>query len=532
MAARRRSTALIALCLAGLWLVAATACAPGRPEPVTLRVLASSELADMAPLLDALRRDTGITLQIDHRGTVDASNELAAEKDRHRYDLAWLSSDRYYLLKSRAVGGHAEKPLATNIMRSPVVIGMKRATADRLRRSAADGRISWADVADAAADGTLRFGMADPRHTNSGLAALVGVATAAAGTGTALRPGDVSCERLHGFFAGHALTDEASGKLADAYAARQDDLNALITYESELLALNGSGKLREPLEIVYPSDGMVLSEYPLLLLDPAKRAAYDTLVDWLRSERVQKKIMERTFRRPIDPELPRIDRLRDPVGNALYFPDDQKVLDRLLADYGDPGRERATQVIFLLDFSTSMRGERIARLRETFDGLAGGDDSRSGKFVRFYRGESLTVMRFGGRVLDERSVTYEGQRDLDRLRGFIASDDFDGSTAIWSSLDSAYRTVARILRERPGRPATIVLMTDGENNAGMDLEAFLDAHARLPEEARKVSTYTISYGEADTRELDRGARGTGGRMVDATSGSLLSAFKEIRGCVQ
>ena len=38
--------------------------------------------------------------------------------------------------------------------------------------------------------------------------------------------------------------------------------------------------------------------------------------------------MERTLRRPIDPGVPRIDRLSEPVGNALYFPDDQKVVDR------------------------------------------------------------------------------------------------------------------------------------------------------------------------------------------------------------
>ncbi|NWF26661.1 VWA domain-containing protein [Streptomyces sp. PKU-EA00015] len=530
MAAPGRATRLVALCLAGLWLAAATACSTNRPDPVTLSVLASTELADMAPLLDDLHRETGIRLRMDHRGTLDASNELAGPGPR-RHDLAWLSSDRYYLLRAKANGASGEKPLATNTMRSPVVIGMKRAVADRLRRNSPDGQISWSDAADAAADGSLRFGMADPRRSNSGLAALVGVATAAAGTGTALRPADVSCDRLRGFFAGHALTSDASGSLADGYVARQGELNALITYESELLVLNRSGRLREPLEIVYPKDGMVLSDYPLLLLDPAKRAAYDRLVEWLRSEPVQRRIMERTMRRPIDPAVPRVAPLREGVGNALYFPDDQRVVDRLLTDYGDPHRDRTAQVIFLLDFSTSMRGERIERLRATFDGLAGADDSHSGKFVRFYRGETLTVMRFGGRVLDERSVTYEGQDDLDRLRGFVASDDFDDSTAVWSSLESAYRSVSTALRQRPGRNVSIVLMTDGENNTGIGLDAFVRRHARLPEETRAVRTYTVRYGEADDEELDRGARATGGRMVDATGRSLLSAFKEIRGCV-
>ncbi|WP_066945404.1 substrate-binding and vWA domain-containing protein [Streptomyces lushanensis] len=527
----RSPRGLVSLCLVWLLLgTAVTACSAGDPEPVTLRVLASSELADMEPLLDDLRRETGIRLEMEYRGTVDASEALTSGGYRH--DLAWLSSDRYFQLERKAAGEQGEQPLATATMRSPVVIGMKPATAERLRRTASGGQISWADVADAAAEGTLRFGMADPRHANSGLAALVGVATAAADTGGVLRPQDVSCDRLRGFFAGHRLAEDSSARLADGYVRDQDHLEALITYESELLALNGGGKLREPLEIVHPKDGMVLSDYPLLLLDPAERAAYDRLVEWLKSGPVQKKIMERTLRRPIDPAVARIPALRRPIGNALYFPDDQRVVDRLLADYGDPRRDGRARVIFLLDFSGSMRGERIARLRAAFDGLSGGDDSRSGKFVRFYRGESLTVMRFAGRVLDERSVTYGSPRDLDRLRGFVSDDGFGTTTAVWSALDHAYEKVSDEIREQPGRAVSIVVMSDGENNAGIDLDTFIRRYEARPAAVRAVRTYTVRYGEAGAAALDRAARTTGGRMADATVQSLLSAFKEIRGCDQ
>lgn len=519
-----------ALTLAALVLGSATACTTDEPRRISLSVLAGSELADMGPLLDDLRKDTGITLTMDYGGAVDAGNALAP--GRYRHDLAWLSSDRWFQLKLKESGRNAEKPLTTSIMRSPVVIGMKPAVAAQLRRGAAGGQISWADVADAAAEGSLGFAMADPHHTNSGLAALVGVATAAVGTGGVLRPGDVSCDRLRGFFSGHRLTDDSTVRLTDAFARRQDGLDALITYESEILALNSGGRLRTPLEIVRPKDGTVLSDYPLLLLDPAKRAAYDRLVEWLKSERVQKRIMERTQRRPIDPGLTRIPALREPIGNALYFPDQQAVVDRLLADYGDPKRDAAGHVLFLLDFSGSMRGERIEQLRATFDGLSGADDSRSGKFVRFHRGETVTVMRFGGRVLDERSVTYSGPRDLERLRALVASDDFGDATAIWSTLDHAYGKVAALVRDRPDVPLSVVLMTDGENNAGLGLDAFVRRYAGRPDAARAVRTYTVRYGEADTAELDRAARATGGRMVDATAQSLLSAFKEIRGCVQ
>ncbi|QES51898.1 hypothetical protein DEJ50_32690 [Streptomyces venezuelae] len=526
---RRRRRRLAALALACLSVLATLGgCTGARGEPVTLRVLAASELADMQPLLGDLRRETGITLTMEYQGTIEATTSLATGQYRH--DLAWLSSSRPFQLLWKAGGRRADVPPATSTMSSPVAVGLKPEVAKRLRGATPDGQLSWADLADAAAAGTLKYAMADPRRANSGLAALIGVATAAAGTGGALRPEDVSCDRLRGFFAGHALTEDSSGRLVDAYARGEDGLDGLITYESELLALGRAGTLRTPLEIVYPKDGIVLSDYPLMLLDPAKRAAYDRLTAWLRSEPVQRKIMERTLRRPVDPGLARVPGLRAPLGNALYFPDRQAVVDRLLADYADARAGRPVRVIFLLDFSTSMRGDRIANLRATMDGLGGADGSRSGKFTRFHQGETLTVVRFGGRVLDERSVTYTGAPDLERLRGTLADDTFDAGTAVWSALDHGYRIAADAVARDPGQRVSIVLMTDGENNAGISLDTFLARYAALPEAARAVRTYTVRYGESDPRELDRAARATGGHMADATGQSLPNAFKEIRGC--
>lgn len=321
---------LTALCVAVAILAACTATPH---QVVTLRVLASSELTDMAPLLAELRAETGVELVMDFHGTVDASNSLY-QGDYH-HDLAWLSSDRYFQLTLRKSGSTGPKPLSTRTMLSPVVIGATRSTAQRLRR--VDGTISWADLADRAAAGKLRFAMGDPRHTGSGLAALVGVATAAAGVGRALRPEDVTCDRVRGFLTGHRLTADTSSRLVDDFVAHRGELDALVTYESVLLSLNDGGRLPEPLEIIYPADGIVQSDYPLLLLNPTKRAAYDQVVEWLRSKPVQQRIMERTARRPIDPDVPRSARLRMAAGTALYFPDQPEVIDRLLADYDAVG---------------------------------------------------------------------------------------------------------------------------------------------------------------------------------------------------
>lgn len=489
---------MVRLLVAVLAASAIVGCTPTPPESAMLTVLASSELTDLAPILEKLRNDTGVELKLDLKGTVQASNELT--KGDTGYDLAWLSSDRYLNLKS------ANLPLSTSTMLSPLVVGVKPDKAKQLR----ENRSSWADIAARAGAGELTFGMSDPRVSGSGLAALIGVATAAAGTGAALKPEDVTCDKLQGFLVGRRTIGASNAaELVDEYVRKQDDIDAVITYESTVLSMNASGMLRQPLEVIYPRDGIMLSDYPLMLLKPDKRAVYDRVVEWLRSESAQRAIMERTFRRPVDPDTPRTDELTEPLSAALYFPSTQQVVDTLLTAYDRAGK--GSKVAFALDFSTSMKDARIAELREAFTTLTG-----NGGFDQFHVGETITVVRFAGQVLDERTVTIDGRTDLDALRDVVASGSLGRGTAIWSALDHAYRLVG---------DGTVVLMTDGESNAGMSKDAFLAAWPTLP-----APTYVIRLGDADPAQLANVIGVTGVVAVDATTGSLLEAVKKIRGC--
>lgn len=508
---------LAAVCAALAVLPACTATPSTR---ATLRVLATPELSGIEPLLADLRNETGVELQLDMAHGLDA--EGALRPGEYHHDAAWLSSDRYFQLELAASGDSTARPLSTSIMLSPIVVGMKRAAAERL---AADGPISWADIAASAAAGELRFGMADPRRSGSGLAALVGVATAAAGTGRALRPEDVTCDRLRGFFTGHALGAGSSAELADGFVAGQSALDALVAPESALLSLNAGGRLAEPLEIVYPADGIIQSEFPLVLLNPQQRDAYDRAVGWLRSEPVQRRIMEQTLRRPIDPDVPRLPQLAAPTGNALYFPDRLEVIDALLADYEAIRIRPPAHVIFLLDFSGSMRGERIAQVRAAFARLTGVGEA---SFVRFHPWERVTAIRFGGEVLAEREFAVSDPAELAALRNFVGEDAFDDRTAVWSAAEHAYGIARRVLAEDPARPVTIVLMTDGINNTGISADQFLAGLAP----PGNVPIFTIRVGEADAAELARVAATTGGRSVDVGSdlAALATTFEELRGC--
>src|SRR5262249_17265455 len=160
-------------------------------------------------------------------------------------------------------------------MRSPVVLGLKPQNAEDLRADYG-GKLTWSNLQDAAHKGVLRFAMTDPIRSNSGFAAMASVASA-----------NPSLDFLSGFYKGPRLRADTSGVLADRYGRSNDSsLQGMVNYES-VLESGFAGKL----ERIYPDDGAVEADYPLVLVDPAKRAAYDKAVQWLLSKDAQQQIM-------------------------------------------------------------------------------------------------------------------------------------------------------------------------------------------------------------------------------------------------
>ena len=509
-------------------------CTPGDREPSadpagTLRVLAGSELKDVEPLVGQIRDATGVDLRFEYSGTLEGAERITGGGARP--DLAWFSSARYLTLLA-AAGGAEDRPAASErIMLSPVVLGVKRSVATRLGW-AGDAEVTWRDIAAKAKAGQLRYGMTNPAASNSGFSALVGVAAALAGTGDALRAEDVDEGGLTDFFTGQTLTAGSSGWLADAFVTGQGKLDGLINYESVLLGLNASGRLREPLQLIYPTDGIITADYPLLLLDPAKRAAYDKLVAYLRGPEVQRQLMTATARRPAAPEVALDGRFPRRVLVELRFPASIKVVDDLLLAYLNRIR-RPAHTIYVLDVSGSMQGDRIAALKQTLVDLTGADTSLTGRFASFRARERITIITFAGRVIDERDFTVEGAGPdapgRAAIRGYVAGLQLHDGTAIFSAMRRAYRRAQADTAADKGSFTSIVLMTDGENNQGISVDDFLGSLAVVAEPARSVKTFAIQFGEADPDELRRIAETTSGAMFDANRGSLAAAFKEIRG---
>ena len=529
----RPRTALIAGICAGLSALLLAACTgaggdqtttTAPPGPNTLFILAGSELQDVIPILPRIERDTGLDIRFTYTGSLNGADEIAKGTDA---DLAWFSSSNYLTL----AGASTEVLAKESVAISPVVIGVKTSLAQRFGW-VDNPDVTWKDIAQRAASGELKYAMTNPAASNSGFSALVGVASAYAGTGNALTADDIDVPGLTQFFKGQALTAGSSGFLADAYVRSQNSLGGLINYESILLSLNAGGRLHEPLTLIYPKDGIITADYPLMLLDESKRSQYQRLLNELRSPVVQRWLMTKTNRRPVIPQVTLDSRFPSQVLIELPFPSSLDVVNALLNTYLNE-IVPPSHTIFVLDVSGSMDGQRIADLKEAMNGLAGLDNSLTGTFAQFRNREDVTIIPFSSSVEDVQNFTIEGTdpNSPERLilRTYVDGLSADGNTAIYSALARAYREALSALSKDPNRLTSIVLMTDGENNSGMKPNEFLAFLRSLPPAARNVRTFPVLFGEADPLALHQIADATGGRVFDSRSSSLIEVFKEIRG---
>ncbi len=522
----RRLSLLLALPVLLLLAACGRSSAPAAEN--TLTVLAGSELKDVEPLLPQLEAATGVRLRFEYIGTLDGVERLQSDDG---FDAAWFSHAKYLMLDPRA---RTRVRNAEKIMLSPVAVGVKASRFQALGWDKVQ-ELGWQDIARAAQAGRFQFAMTNPASSNSGFSALIGVAAAFAGKADALTEADIDRLDLTGLFKGQKLTAGSSGWLAEAYAAEAGRLDGMINYESVLLAHNASPGV-EPLRIVYPRDGILTADYPLLLLNEAKRAAYDKAVAWLKGEAAQTWLMRETRRRPVNPAVA-LDKtlFPDVLLSELTFPGRIEVVDRLLLSY--LGKQRPpSHAFFVLDVSGSMEGERIAALRAALDALAGGDDSLTGRFARFQNRERITLIPFSSGVerdlmlaVDMGQSADSNARTLARLREYAQELHVRGGTALYDAVAEAYRQVGVAMRAEPQRYYTIVAMTDGESNTGMSFAQFRQFHAALPEDLRRVRVFTVLFGEGDAEELAALAELTGGRMFDSRKTGLSGMFKAIRG---
>lgn len=515
----------LALTLVGLVAVVLGACskpddAPQATVPPAnaFTVLAGSELREVEPSLMAAAARAGVALRMSYAGTLDIVERVNGGE---AFDALLPPNGAYPALAL------STKPVAREkLFYSRVALGVKAAKLQALGWDKKNP--SWADIAKAAAQGQLRYAMTNPTSSNTGMSALFAVASAVAGKTEDLTVKEVDGKVIKAFLTGQKLTAGSSGWLADAFVKEAQSLDAMVNYEAVLLRTNEKLAAADKLTVVYPQDGVISADYPLMLLNAAKRDDYNKLVAAIKAQDTQKAVATQAFLRPIAPDVPLGAGLSAAPVAELSFPNTLDVIDAVLESYQGEWRRPATS-IFVMDTSGSMSGERMTAMIEAIKVLAGADASTaSARYARFQVREHVYLIQFSDTVRDPMAVDFAATPLTQARANVIAFADglhADGGTAIFAALLKAQELAAREQAQDANRVVSIVLLTDGANNVEPNLDGFKQRMAgKVP-----VRVFPILFGEANPADMAALAEFTGGRVFDGRKARLAGLFKEIRG---
>lgn len=524
--------ALAAALLAGVLL---TACershSGGRAHPgaagETLTILASEDLKDLAFLEPGMEQALGHKLRFEYARVtdmVDRVNGAAATED---FDLVWPTSRIY--LQDLALG----KILASeSIARSPLVLGLKHERAEELGW---DKRApTWTEIAQVARrEEGLNLGMANPAASELGLLELLSAASVFGSKREPLDAADLDNPRLRNFYGAARLLGGGGGWLSDVYSKEEDRLDGIITYESSVLALDADAEaLDDPLTVVHIRDGSIHADFPLMLVNGARRADYKRLLDWLRSKPVQRQIMEKTFRRPAEPQVALIPELARDRPDPLVASPKPAMLESLVTAFGDSVRPPAHSY-FLLDASGSMADDgRIDELKSALAVLTGSSSATlSGRLARIPDRDKVDLLSFDSRLREGVSLDFAPDSyaaSMQQFRNYVDALQPHGGTAIYDALQATYVRALKDRRKSPGYRAVIVLVTDGHNASGENFEAFRDWLQALPDTSQDIRVFPVLFGEVELRDMKEVAALTHGRVIDASDIGLDKALERVR----
>lgn len=522
MAGQRLSQVLICAFLIVLLL---TGCGGSKQEqPKVLRILASSELIDLEPLLPEMEKAVKIPIRMEYAGSLDVVDRLVKGVDT---DLAWPAQGA-----SLAIYPDAKSQVLSQekIMLSPVVVGVKSSLAEGWGW-ANNPSLTWRDIAERAAAGELRYMMSSSATSQTGVSALMGLSASLLGRSDPLQASDFPQVegRLVAFLNGQALTVDA-GRILSRFLERQDTMDGIIAHESTIMALNRSDNLKEKLVLIYPRDGITTSDYPLMLVNPAMRTEYNRLVMLLRSPAFQRKIMDQTLRRPANPSVALEDVFPKRLLFELAYPNQPAVFDQLRAvkagSQADEipstiaaasGQER--HLIFVLDISASMRTHRLDELKQAVNQV----------FDRLGEGQvRVTVIAYNHAVSAQATYDLDFQKPetWQSLQGFIASLQASGGTASYSALRAAYEAARRVRNMEPGLPTRVIMVTDGNSTQGMTSSQF-EEYFLSTAEVKDIPANIVVVGEGEVEKYEPAALATGGFAIRAAEASLADVLFEM-----
>ena len=375
--------------------------------------------------------------------------------------------------------------------------------------------------------------MSNPTQTNTGASAYLGFLATLAGNPEVLKEEHLNQETLKNdlvsLFSGVERSSGSDEFLEEMFL--NGNYESVVSYESTIININKQleNNDKEPLYLLYPVDGVSISDSPFAYIkgeNPAKRETFLKLQDYILSEEGQSKLAE-TGRRTWFGGI--TDKANPAVFNPNWGINTEKyivpikypsvtVIRQALNLYQSELR-KPQHIIFGLDYSGSMQGTGHRQLVDAMKYILDKDQA-SKDLLQFTEKDKITVIPFNRKVIEVWQV--KNGENTDTLVKNIENLVPNGSTNIY---DTAIQGLNILAQEDFGiYNVSIIIMTDGQSNVGT-FESFAQRYDNI---GLDIPVYSILFGEAYERELRDIASKTNGKVFDGKN-NLLEAFKEVRG---
>ncbi len=308
------------------------------------------------------------------------------------------------------------------------------------------------------------------------------------------------------------------------------DYEAVFTYESSIIHINEllEKEGKEIIYALYPVDGVSISDSPLGFIDhknDQKKEQYQLLANYLVSDEGQKMLAEYGRRTWYGGVTDKADKAvfnpnwginTNHYISPLKYPS-TTVIKQALALYQTSLR-KPVHVVFCLDYSGSMWGDRIKELIDAMDYIL--TDRAANDLLQFTGEDIVDVIPFNSKV--DTIWSAHNEEELLELNEKIKDKNPSGGTALYPSVLEALKTLNNA--DNNNYNTSVIVMTDGEGNVG----TYEELKDYYKENNSKIPIYSIQFAAADLSQLNRIAQLSNGKVFDGTK-SLVEAFTEVRG---
>ena len=252
----------------------------------TFTIISSTSTSALDKEIKKYGKENKINIEIEHYGDLEIVDIL--NNNSKDYDAVWISNSIWlYMLENQNIITDSK-----SIVIDPVVMAVEKKKAQEL--GFVDKEIKNKDILNAIKEGKLKYVMSSVTQTNTGATAYLNFLNSLAGNPEVLTSDILKQEALQKdlkeFFKGVERVSGDEDYLTEMYL--KGNYNAMINYESSLIELNKKlvSENKEPLYLIYPSDGVAINDMPFAYInndskDDYTKEKFNKIQNYLRSGR-------------------------------------------------------------------------------------------------------------------------------------------------------------------------------------------------------------------------------------------------------